>query len=406
MIAKERLYHHLLSGEPLSSEDVNALKILCDKKPQFAAAQMLLLKQLQRLEDHEAQKQKKHAALVCPNRTALHDYISPIEQLNDARPSLDFQPKKSQTTDGKNDPVATKESAIMAEETKAVEKANTSESTQATDAKPLEQEPESTERISDSENDNDKKPPPPVTPSPVKKQSETKEPSEWDKRIAALKAKSAAIIEQTKHVAQDNDEASEVTADLAEKRNDTKHDQDGTLSEEITTDGEPPSTSAGLEVSNKHEVVEDISPKNEQTDSNYTSEKTKSDKAQTDSPSLSFSEWLKQVNRSKSKDANIDHSRPSRNEKWQRVDAFLEKLPNIAPPVRPTASENRSSPVAFVSNPEDDNELTTETLARLYVEQGHIDKAIRAYEILQLNNPEKSGLFARQIQSLKEKRKT
>ncbi|MCH8547027.1 MAG: hypothetical protein LAT54_09865, partial [Cryomorphaceae bacterium] len=81
---------------------------------------------------------------------------------------------------------------------------------------------------------------------------------------------------------------------------------------------------------------------------------------------------------------------------------FLQKLPEITPPRRPMLDDRPSSPVAFSKEPLDDNELITETLAKLYVNQGLIDKAIEAYEILQLNIPEKSHLFKRQIQSLKE----
>ena len=43
----------------------------------------------------------------------------------------------------------------------------------------------------------------------------------------------------------------------------------------------------------------------------------------------------------------------------------------------------------------------TETLARIYVEQKNYDKAIQSYKILSLKYPEKSSLFADQIQEIK-----
>ena len=50
---------------------------------------------------------------------------------------------------------------------------------------------------------------------------------------------------------------------------------------------------------------------------------------------------------------------------------------------------------------QDNDHLTTETLAKIYVEQGHYERAIQAYEILCLKYPKKSGFFANQIKNIK-----
>jgi hypothetical protein len=49
----------------------------------------------------------------------------------------------------------------------------------------------------------------------------------------------------------------------------------------------------------------------------------------------------------------------------------------------------------------DNESMVTETLANLMVKTGNIAKAIRYFEILSLNNPEKSNYFAAQIKKLK-----
>ena len=54
----------------------------------------------------------------------------------------------------------------------------------------------------------------------------------------------------------------------------------------------------------------------------------------------------------------------------------------------------------------DNEHLVTETLARIYALQGNTAKAIRAYQILSLKNPQKSAYFAGLIQKLRNNEKT
>ena len=78
------------------------------------------------------------------------------------------------------------------------------------------------------------------------------------------------------------------------------------------------------------------------------------------------------------------------------IEKFIREEPRISPPrvsfFTPSESAIRSST--------DDAEIVSETLARLYFEQGNITKAIQVYEKLCLLFPEKSSYFATQIEKL------
>lgn len=99
------------------------------------------------------------------------------------------------------------------------------------------------------------------------------------------------------------------------------------------------------------------------------------------SPFARFVAQLAEQNRPKSEDL---------------IDQFLTANPRISPVVKDApVAEVRTQPDAQVTG------LVTETLARMYAEQGHVAKAIQAYEILKLRVPEKSMIFAARIEALR-----
>ncbi len=107
----------------------------------------------------------------------------------------------------------------------------------------------------------------------------------------------------------------------------------------------------------------------------------------------SFSEWL-QLTKIKPL-SKITENNPEKERKAELVDKFISESPKILPPTGTPKIENRSKTDYYFPN-----QLMTETLARVYLQQKNYEKAIRAYKILILKNPEKSGFFADQIRAI------
>ncbi|MFL1894982.1 hypothetical protein ACJRPK_04720 [Aquimarina sp. 2-A2] len=129
----------------------------------------------------------------------------------------------------------------------------------------------------------------------------------------------------------------------------------------------------------------------------------------------SFTEWLKLTNlhpidRENEEDSDAEsvadkkenktpdekNTRLVQQQKFEIIDQFIANNPKIKPadksqPTRNIAKEHNQAP----------DELMTETLARVYLSQKNYKKAIQAYKILILKNPEKSGFFADQIRAIK-----
>ncbi|QNK62573.1 hypothetical protein H7F33_18870 [Pedobacter sp. PAMC26386] len=81
------------------------------------------------------------------------------------------------------------------------------------------------------------------------------------------------------------------------------------------------------------------------------------------------------------------------------IESFIKNDPQILPPkAEQIDNENKAKKSA-----EDQNDLVSETLANIYIEQMLYDKAIDTYEKLSLKFPEKRRYFADLIQSIEKK---
>ena len=126
----------------------------------------------------------------------------------------------------------------------------------------------------------------------------------------------------------------------------------------------------------------------------------------------SFTEWLSLAsNKPLEKKDNNNEQKPKEShatketgntkrnplvkKKFERIDKFIAENPKIVPQEKLPKKIDVSASIKF-----DKNELMTETLARVYLEQKKYKKAIQAYKILSLKYPEKSGFFADRIRAV------
>lgn len=118
----------------------------------------------------------------------------------------------------------------------------------------------------------------------------------------------------------------------------------------------------------------------------------------------SFSDWLKVLKQQPvlQREATAAAPLPEPVQKKRSlIDDFLEggRKKRRLPSAPSTTTENVDISAASLQERDD---LMTETLARIYIKQGHFSKAMDIFDRLRLKYPEKSVYFARRIKALEE----
>ncbi|NBC57449.1 MAG: hypothetical protein GVY05_04100 [Bacteroidetes bacterium] len=120
--------------------------------------------------------------------------------------------------------------------------------------------------------------------------------------------------------------------------------------------------------------------------------------SETNSEKHSFYEWLN-LTRLQPLEQNQEEQKQKTDPKRQKKEALIDKFIKENPKIKQADKSDSSSKVSVKTKPS--QEMMTETLAKIYLEQKKYEKAIEAYNILILNNPKKSGFFADQIKMIK-----
>lgn len=114
----------------------------------------------------------------------------------------------------------------------------------------------------------------------------------------------------------------------------------------------------------------------------------------------SFNEWMQLIaTKPIEREKNIENSEEKETKstkKFNLINRFIESKPKIKP-----IDKNAIFQEVTLNTSSENDSLMTETLAKVYLEQKKYDSAIKAYRILSLKYPEKSGFFADRIKAIK-----
>lgn len=353
---KLNLKKYINHPDVLNKDSLTDLFELSKEFPYFQTAWILLAKNLHALDDHRFDEIIKKAATYAHDRSRLQQIImssEPKSVSNSAKPVVEKTYDKEELTEKKS---VEKPSAQSFSETKVASTKPEAENTDKAQINRPEQGKEETKKSSEQLNrDTQNIKPNPSKPETSEKKSEGDLESLLQKRLEELKKKPNEI-----------------------NHSDAKVDEKFKNQEEIVSpDTENQDENEGYIISD-----EDLFAISEKK----STEKTASKEVIHTTANFRLESLAK------------DGKKQAENRKQKLLERFISDHSET----KPRFSKAREKTDFDIPEFHETSELVTETLAKIYFSQGHLEKALTTYEKLSLKYPQKNIYFANQIEKIKE----